>query len=346
MEKHKKVGKYKMAKSVKMSDIAERLNVSTVTVSKALSDQKGVSDEMRNKIKKLALEMGYQKSSARQEENSQSFNIGVIVHEDYIEKYQTFYWKIYQEINMAAVKCNCFVMLEVLTAEDEKMKNIPKLIKESKIDGLVVLGGLDGEYLCMLKEQQTTPKVYVDFYEPSIKEDSVISNSFYGTYTLTNYLFEKGHTNIGFVGTILATKSITDRYMGYVKSLLEHGITIREDWVVKDRDSARHHFHKFVLPKEMPTAFVCNCDSIASWFIRELEQKGYRVPEDVSVVGFDDFLYPGLCDVPMTTYAVDTTQMAEICVTLLIKKMSGGETSEEMHLVEGRLIERKSVKTL
>ena len=117
-----------MAKSVKMSDIAERLNVSTVTVSKALSDQKGVSDEMRPKIKKLALEMGYQKSSARQEENSQSFNIGVIVHEDYIEKYQTFYWKIYQEINMAAVKCNCFVMLEVLTAEDEKMKNIPKLI--------------------------------------------------------------------------------------------------------------------------------------------------------------------------------------------------------------------------
>ena len=109
-----------MAKSVKMSDIAEKLNVSTVTVSKALSDQKGVSEEMRNKIKKLALDMGYQKPASKSEDRVRSFNVGVIVPEDYIEKHQTFYWEMYQEINMAAVKNNSFVMLEVLTAADEK----------------------------------------------------------------------------------------------------------------------------------------------------------------------------------------------------------------------------------
>ena len=96
----------------------------------------------------------------------------------------------------------------------------------------------------------------------------------------------------------------------------------------------------------MPTAFVCNCDSIASWFIRELEQNGYRVPEDISIVGFDDFLYPGLCNVPMTTYAVNMTEMAETGVKLLITKMTGGETSEGMHLIEGRFIERKSVRAI
>lgn len=335
-----------MAKSVKMSDIAEQLNVSTVTVSKALSDQKGVSDEMRNKIKKLALELGYQKPIAKQEDRNRSFNVGVIVPEDYIEKYQTFYWEMYQEINMAAVKNNSFVMLEVLSAADEKAVIPPKLLRENKIDGLIVLGGLRSEYLKMIKEHYATPTVYLDFYDPTIKEDSVISNSFYGTYTLTNYLFEKGHTSIGFVGTVLATKSITDRYLGYVKSLLEHGKSVREDWVLDDRDSERHNFDKFIMPEEMPTAFVCNCDTIASWIIRELNQKGYRVPEDVSVVGFDDFLYPGLCNVPMTTYAVNMTKMAESGVKLLIKKMTGGETSEGMHLIEGRFIERKSVKAI
>ncbi len=335
-----------MAKSVKMSDIAERLNVSTVTVSKALSDQKGVSDEMRNKIKKLALEMGYQKPIAKQEDRSRSFNVGVIVPEDYIEKYQTFYWEMYQEINMAAVKNNSFVMLEVLNAADEKASIPPKLLKENKIDGLIVLGGLQSNYLKMIKEHYATPTVYLDFYDPTIKEDCVISNSFYGTYTLTNYLFDKGHTNIGFVGTVLATKSITDRYLGYMKSLMEHGEKIREDWVLDDRDSDRHNFQKFLLPEEMPTAFVCNCDTIASWLIRELNQAGYRVPEDVSVVGFDDFLYPGLCNVPMTTYAVNMTKMAETVVKLLIRKMNGGETSEGMHLIEGRFIERKSVKAI
>lgn len=335
-----------MAKSVKMSDIAERLNVSTVTVSKALSDQKGVSDEMRNKIKKLAVELGYQKPVVRQEERSKSFNIGVVVPEDYIEKYQTFYWEMYQEINMAAVKSNSFVMLEVLNAADEKVSVPPKLLKENKIDGLIILGGLKGEYLKMIKEHYSVPTVYVDFYEPAIKEDCVISNSFYGTYTLTNYLFDKGHKNIGFVGTVLATKSITDRYLGYMKSLMEHGKSIREEWVLDDRDSERHNFRNFQLPEEMPTAFVCNCDNSASWLIREVEKEGYRVPEDVSVVGFDDFLYPGLCNIPLTTYAVNMTKMAETGVRLLTKKMTGGETSEGMHLIEGHFVERKSVKQL
>lgn len=237
-------------------------------------------------------------------------------------------------------------MLEVLNAADEKAGIPPKLLKENKVDGLIVLGGLKSDYLKMIKEHYATPTVYLDFYDSNIKEDSVISNSFYGTYMLTNYLFDKGHTNIGFVGTVLATKSITDRYLGYMKSLLEHEKKIREDWVLDDRDSERHNFQKFLFPEEMPTAFVCNCDSIASWVIRELEKEGFRVPEDVSVVGFDDFLYPGLCNIPLTTYAVNMTKMAETGVRLLVKKMTGGETSEGMHLIEGRFIERKSVRAI
>ena len=335
-----------MAKTVKMSDIAAKLNVSTVTVSKALADQKGVSDEMRNKIKKLAEEMGYQKPVAKLEERTKSFNIGVIVPEDYIEKYQTFYWEMYQEINMTAVKNNSFVMLEVLTIKDEKMLIPPKLLKENKIDGLIVLGGISSVYLQMIREHYSTPTVYLDFYDSVNHEDCVVSNSFYGTYLLTNYLFDKGHKNIAFVGTVLATKSITDRFLGYQKSLMEHGIPIREDWVLKDRDTERHNLDKFILPKEMPTAFVCNCDMAASWIIRELNLAGYSVPEDVSVVGFDDFLYPGLCDIPLTTYAVNMMKMAETGVSLLQKKMLGEETSNGMHLIEGYFIERKSVRAI
>ena len=167
-----------MAKTVKMSDIAAKLNISTVTVSKALSDQNGVSEEMRNKIKKLALEMGYQKPVSKPEDRIRSFNIGVVVPEGYIEKYQTFYWEMYQEINMAAVKNNSFVMLEVLNSEDEKAGIPPKLLKENKVDGLIVLGGLESSYLKMIKEHYATPTVYLDFYDQTIKEDCVVSNSF------------------------------------------------------------------------------------------------------------------------------------------------------------------------
>ncbi len=82
-----------MAKAVKLADIAKIMNVSTVTVSKALSDQKGVSEEMREKIKKLAREMGYQSPSAAKMMNAKkSYNIGVVISERYCERYESFYW--------------------------------------------------------------------------------------------------------------------------------------------------------------------------------------------------------------------------------------------------------------
>ena len=88
-----------MGKSVRLSDIGARLNVSTVTVSKALSGQKGVSEEMRAKIVSLADEMGYVRttSSEKNEERS-SYTIGVVVAERFLNESQSFYWKLYQEI--------------------------------------------------------------------------------------------------------------------------------------------------------------------------------------------------------------------------------------------------------
>ncbi len=335
-----------MAKSVKMADIAARVGVSTVTVSKALSGQKGVSEEVREKIVFLAEEMGYQRPVSKEEKEKKSFNIGVVVSDSYIEKYVTFYWEVYQEINTAAVQRNCFVLLEVLNAADEKAMVPPKLLKENKVDGLIILGGLKSSYLKMIHEHYATPVIYMDFYDSACKEDAVISNSFYGTYQLTNYLYEKGHRNIAFVGTVLATNSITDRYLGYTKCIIEHRGKVREDWVIDDRNEERNNYENIPLPEEMPTAFVCNCDMTASHLIRSLQEKGYRVPEDISVVGFDDYLFPGLCDIPLTTYAVNMRGMAEYGVRLLIKKINGKETSEGIHMIEGRFIKRDSVKEI
>lgn len=88
-----------MAKAVKLADIAEQLGVSTVTVSKALSGQKGVSEAMREKIKQLADELGYKQPSAvKKEKSAKSYNIGVLVSEKYLGEYASFYWRMYQSV--------------------------------------------------------------------------------------------------------------------------------------------------------------------------------------------------------------------------------------------------------
>lgn len=339
-----------MAKTVKLADIAEKLGISTVSVSKALSGQKGVSEEMREKIKKLADEMGYKQPSAQKKDNSRkSYNIGVLIAESYLDKYGSFYWQLYQMVATRAVAKECFTLLETVNDVEEQEHEIPKLVSEQKVDGMIIIGKMEDDYLEFLKESVKIPMIYLDFCNEKQDSDAVISDSYYGAYCLTNYLFDMGHTKIAYVGTLLSTGSITDRYLGYVKSLLEHGIEPRKDWIIKDRAARTgkiDELNMLKLPEEMPTAFLCNCDLTASYMIKKLQEKGYRVPEDISVAGYDNYLFPGLCDIPLTTYEVDMKEMARCAINTLIKKINGESYRQGIHIVEGHMVIKDSVKNI
>lgn len=338
-----------MAKAVKLADIAKKVGVSTVTVSKALSGQKGVSEEMREKIKKLADEMGYRPPSAarRAISRARSYNIGVLIEEEYLDKYESFYWKIYQQVSICALNCECFAMMEVVSSRMEEQMEVPKVIREQKVHGIIVIGRMPARYLKLLKENKSVPVVYIDFTDDDPSTDAVVSDSYYGAYHLVNYLIEQGHTRIAYVGTLLATSSITDRYFGYAKALLEHGIPLREDWQLDDRHVSSGSIQEelILMPEEMPTAFFCNCDLTAGKLIQKLKQDGYHVPEDISVVGFDNYIYPGICDVGITTYEVDQAEMASRAVNILVKRIEHETDSHRTHMVEGRIVVKESVKS-
>lgn len=334
-----------MVKAVRQADIANVLNVSTVTVSKALADKEGVSEEMREKIKALAKEMGYKQSSSMKADNKLiGMNIGVISSEKYLSRYTSFYWELYQNVVTQSSEKECFTLLEVLSKEEEKNLVCPRIIREKKVDGLIIIGRIKKNYRELLSEVTDVPMLFLDFYDENSNYDSVISDSYYGMYIMTNYLFDMGHKDIAYVGSILATSSITDRYFGYSKSLLEHGVSLREDWIISDRDVETGDII-IHLPDDMPTAFVCNCDFVASVLIKELQENGYRVPEDVSVVGFDNFLFPGLSNVGITTYEVDMKEMAKVSVEAIIRKVKG-EYKNGIKVIEGRIIYKESVKAI
>ena len=217
-----------MVKAVKLADIAEKVGVSVVTVSKALSGQKGVSEEMRARIKELADEMGYTPIHTAQAGRSRSYTVGVVTFETYFTRFASFYWKMYQELATRAVKKNCFSMLEVISSYDEDNLVWPKLITENqKIDGIIVIGRPKQSYLKMLYQNKKIPMVFMDFYDDEEIVDSVVSASFNGMYRMTDYLIKNGHTKVGFVGSVMYTESITDRYFGYCKALMEHGIEVQ-----------------------------------------------------------------------------------------------------------------------
>ena len=137
-----------MAKAVRLSDIAKKMNVSTVTVSKALSGQKGVSEEVRTQIQKMADDMGYIPLSTRKlHDNHRSYNIGVLISERFLGKYSSFYAQMYQKVASEAIVNESFSMLEEISCEMEKSLILPKIVKEKKVDGYIVIGRLEETYL-------------------------------------------------------------------------------------------------------------------------------------------------------------------------------------------------------
>ncbi len=330
-----------MAGNVKLKDIAETVGVSIVTVSNALSGKKGVSEEVRQRILNVAEEMGYE----FQKKVAEGGKIGVVVSDKYLEVGASFYWSMYQEVVYAASKRNSFTLFEILDREITPDSKLPKLLLENFVNGLIVIGWMDAAYMERLYRAAKIPIVLLDFHDGRMERDAVLSMSYLGMYQMTRYLLERGHREIGFLGSVAATESIMDRYFGFRKGMEEWGVPIRPEWVLEDRDLKTGNVG-FSLPDGLPTAFVCNCDYSAGFLYDKLRERGLRVPEDVSIVGYDDFLYGHPFAEEITTYRVDVKKMARLAVRILVKKMQGKAGHDGVRYVEGQVVERRSVRDI
>ena len=334
-----------MKKSITLKDIAEKVGVSAVTVSKALTDKEGVSDDVRKKIKEVANELGYKVSSS-QNTIGQSGNIGVIVAKKFIrDDANAFYLKMYQGLVQTLARFRYYGILEIIDSHNERGMVLPKLLEDKKVDGLIILGQFQSDYIRMI-EECGVPIVLLDYYDKRLNLDSVISDSVYGSYRATNYLLSKGHTEIGFVGSIFSTNSIMDRYLGYYKAMLEAKCEIKPEWLIEDRNEDGEYI-PLVLPEHnMPTAFICNCDNISYILIKKLNQLGYRVPHDISVIGYDNTILSVIPDLKLTTVDVNIEAMTESATDLIIKKIKEEKHCCGMRIVESKLIIRESVSEI
>lgn len=327
---------------VKLKDVAQAVGVSTVTISNALSGKKGVSEELRNRIETTARKMGYDIS--RYGSHKGGARIGVLVSSLYIEVGNSFYWAMYQQVAYAASKSQSVTMLEILDSEIQNTTELPKMIRENAIDGLIIIGWLFQPYIENLVKVAKIPVVLLDFAVKGLKCDAVMSGNYIGMYKMTDYLLKKGHRDIAFVGSVFANENIMDRYYGYRKGLLEAGIIFRKEWVIEDRDLITGEI-KIQLPENMPTAFVCNSDLTASRLYELLRKKEYRIPDDISIVGYDNYLQNGFAS-QLTSYNVDMKRMASMAVKLLMGKIRGVEKHYGTRYVDSVIIERNSVKKL
>jgi len=326
-------------KKATMRDIGKAVGVSAVTVSKALAGKPGMSEAMRGRIEKKAQEMGYVYPGAARMIPNQHLDIGILIPEAFFDA-NSFYANLYKRLVQQMTGAGHYAVLELIGRSAEEGLELPKILENRRVNGLILLGQPRKEYYRMIAEQEI-PVVFLDFYDEQASADAVVGDNSYGCYRLTSHLIKNGHRRIGFVGNYRATSSIMDRFLGYSKALLEAGIEVRMDWVLEDR------FGKTTpavprMPKEMPEAFLCSCDDTAYTVVETLKRMGYRIPEDVAVAGYDDYHIAQFCSPQLTTYRVNVQAMARHAATQLIRRIKKKTITHGNMVVCGEVILRES----
>ena len=331
---------------VRLVDIANAVGASTVTVHNALTGQKGVSESLREQIQKAAEELGYEnhRKARPQAEQTEDFQkIGVLIAERYLGNHTTYYWKLYQELALAATEKQCYTTIETLKNGDGGQHlELPQMVLQNKVEGLIIVGEIDKQYIRRLWEAVTMPVVFLDFYDHNLANDAVIADNFYGMYQMTEVLLERGMKEIGFIGSIYSTSSIMDRYCGFMKAMTQHRLNVHLEWLIEDRNA--QGIVEFELPRRLPEAFVCNCDLVAGMLVYKLNERGLKVPDDVSVVGFDNFLYPGYADMKITTYEVNTKAMVRVAIKKLMKQFKNPNSGRGLEIISGHVVMKNSVR--
>ena len=334
-------------KKVRLSDIAEKLNISTVTVSKALANKDGVGEELRKQIKDMAEEMGYKvkKTNANSNSDQVTGNIGILIPARFFSNDFSFYWYLFNFLSKELLSRNYYSIMELLSDEDETKLTMPRMIQDQKVDGMIILGQTNDTYLDLIKSHYDN-FILMDFYTNKLHLDSVSDDDYYCSYQLTNYVISQGHKKLRFVGNFGSTTSISDRYMGFLKAMHENGISTDFNEIIDDRDSKGRRIEIKLPYDNMPSAFICNCDETAATVITQLESKGFKVPQDISVTGFDNYLPQGRSSVELTTVMIKPEDSAKVAADLILNKIKGESYIKGRHLVSGNLIIRNSVKSL
>lgn len=339
-----------MRNKVSMQDIANQLGVSKVTVSKALNDKDGVSAPLRRRIKETAQQLGYVLGKQDKALSGKSVKlIAVLIPQQFttVGSYEmdhgivSFYMEFYQIISRYLADHGYSAVLSVLSPKEEKEGRLPDLIQQSAVHGILVIGQLSMDYVRVI-QQTDIAHIFLDFYENDFAMDSVTIDNYQGAYMLTNYLVQEGFKRFAFVGNVYATSSIQDRFLGFLKSVLEHGLPMSSEYILSDRDEEGDNI-PLSYPEQLPEVFVCNCDKMANWVIRDMKQLGLRVPQDISVVGFDNSIYSTLSTPAITTVEVDTMKMARMGIEALFRKMKNPEDHCGKIAIEGNIVYRSSV---
>ncbi len=324
-------------------DVAKAAGVSATTVSHVINGTRFVSEATVDRVRAAMAELNYRPNViARSLRTRETRTVGLVVS----DVTNPFFTSIVRTIEDEMLKVGYNIMLCDTDEKPEREETYLNLLVGKRVDGLIVAPSSGNADLLNDAIQQGTPIVLLDRYIQGVSADVVLSDNGEGAFDAVKYLAGLGHRRIGIVAGRLEVSTGADRLEGYERALSDHGIPVNQELVaIADfkRETAHEKARHMLSLERRPTAlFVCN-NVMTAGVMAAIRELRLRVPEDISVVGFDDSDWAALMNPSLTVVAQGIDELGQRAADLLLRRISRGPVKNPRRImVKPRLIVRDS----
>lgn len=336
----------KAKKETTIYDIAEKLKLSSATVSRGLQDNPAISKKTRKRIQDAAKELGYRHNKfASSLRNQKTNTIGVILH----ELSSNFVTTVLAGIEKITAEAGYdLVIVHSSESVEKEIANATNLFHK-RVDGLIASLAFDTKDLDHFKqfEERGIPIIFFDRAEENSHYPKVVIDNFKSGYEATQHLIDQGCKRIALLTANLNRNVYAQRHQGYMAALNERGIGYKKEYVMiknLSEQSGTEAAIQVMKMKPMPDgAFVTN-DFTAAVFMHVLKENGIKVPEDIAIVGFNNDAICKIVDPQLTTINYPGTTIGEIAAKNLIDHLKGNTdiNSTNKIVAKSELVIRKS----
>ena len=330
-----------------MKDVAQRAGVSASTVSHVINETRFVSQDLRERVLRAMRELNYQPNVAARSLRTKRTQVVALVIPDITNPYFPDIARGVQDVaeenDYAVILCNTDRMLS-------RERRFLNALRRQRVDGLVlnpsVVTSVDLQEL--LNAQIPVVLIGSQIDQPSF--DVVMVDNVKGAYDAVKHLIDLGHHHIGLVGGTRTTSSGEQRFQGYVRALADHGLPVREGLVTEGpftHEGGYEGMRRLLALPTPPTAVFASSDVMAIGALVAIQEAGIRVPEALSLVGFDDIAVASITTPKLTTIAQPKYQTGETAARLLFNHIESPSPPQRQKIIlDHTLIVRSSTAPL
>ena len=331
---------------VSIRDLSKMTGFSPATISNALNHKKGVNSETAEKIFRVAREMGYLSANAVTKIRLLIFKKNGKIVDD-----TPFFQQLIEGFEE---ECHRLGYEMVISKADQREEDYEKKLRElldEQGTAVVVLATemMDGDLEPY--RNAACPLLILDHWTEAMDFNAVLINNADAARMITEHLLDNGHIEVGYLKGSFRIKGFRSRFVGFQTALKKRGILYKEEYTVTLGTSMNEAYKDMLeylknKPK-LPTAYFADNDMIALGAMKALQEMGYRIPEDVSIVGFDDLPFSEISYPPLTTLRVQNREMGKMAVRRL-SEMIEGIGADAVVKIQGcpKIIYRKTLKNI